>query len=73
MPTVLYGRPPLHYVNTIRSLRLDLDYLESTCNAHIRSEDAVTSQWPVRVGVGRAGIHGKDYDPKKTASTREYT
>ncbi|CAH2066790.1 unnamed protein product, partial [Iphiclides podalirius] len=33
----LYGRPPLHYVNTIRSLQLDLDYLESTCNVHIRS------------------------------------
>lgn len=33
----LYGRPPLHCVNTIHSLRLDLDYLESTCNAHIRS------------------------------------
>lgn len=36
-PRALYDRPPLHCVNTIRSLRLDLDYLESTCNAHIRS------------------------------------
>lgn len=33
----LYGRPPLHCVNTILSLQPDLDYLESTCNAHIRS------------------------------------
>lgn len=36
---LLYGRPPLHCVNTIRSLRPDLDYLESTCNAHIRSAE----------------------------------
>ncbi|GBP27380.1 hypothetical protein EVAR_18857_1 [Eumeta japonica] len=56
-PRALYSRPPLHCVNTIRSLRLDLDYLESTCNAHIRSGSrdvsAVTMAGTCRPGLGR--------------------
>lgn len=69
---LLYGRPPLHCVNTIRSLQLDLDYLESTCNAHIRRAAEgvfdVTMAATCRPGPSRDSR--EDYDPKKTPSTQ---
>lgn len=71
----LYGRPPLHCVNTILSLQLDLDYLESTCNAHIRSAPRKT--FPRHNGqyvfaTAKAGSAEKDYRPKKTVQLRIY-
>lgn len=56
---------PLCQYNT---LRLDLDYLESTCNAHIRSatEDGFHITMAGTCWSGLRRDPQGDYDPKKT-------